>query len=455
MRNPEFVLNSLAAKAHDENYKFERLYRNLYNEAFYQKACRKLIPGENVRVERLLSVASLIEQLKTQKYRPQPSGRIPVSGAAGSTFEDQLVQEVVRSLLTAIYEGSFSNDSHGFRPGRSCHTALDQIRHSFTGVVWFIEGDLKPFFNKMDHHTLIKIMRRRIDDEKFISLIWKFLKAGYMEDWNDHLTYSGTPTGGILSPILSNIYLDELDKFVGCLKEGRSRDKTGLKLVYVRYAGDFLIGVIGSKKEAKEIRDKLRRFLAENLKLELPEENMRILYSAKPAKFLGYEIMVNRNHHPHHAGKCKLQIPAEQWKRKLLKLGALRIDRDGTWKIMHRSGIAYLDDVKILNIYNDEIIGYYRYYQLADNVSVLNKFYHVMKGSLYKTFANKYRSTVRKMIKRFHKDGVFTVTYQTEKGRCEKTLYHGGFKRLGTVIQDANVDMLPKMVNDRNKCHDG
>jgi hypothetical protein len=122
---------------------------------------------------------------------------------------------------------------------------------------------------------------------------------------------------------------------------------------------------------------------------------------------------------------------------------------------MHRSGIAYLDDVKILNIYNDEIIGYYRYYQLADNVSVLNKFYHVMKGSLYKTFANKYRSTVRKMIKRFHKDGVFTVTYQTEKGRCEKTLYHGGFKRLGTVIQDANVDMLPKMVNDRNKCHDG
>ena len=114
-------------------------------------------------------------------------------------------------ILESIYENNFSEMSHGFRPKRSCHTALAQVRDRFTGAKWFIEGDIKGFFDNIDHHTLIGILKRKIDDEHFINLIWKFLKAGYLEDWQFNKTYSGTPQGGIISPILSNIYLNELD----------------------------------------------------------------------------------------------------------------------------------------------------------------------------------------------------------------------------------------------------
>lgn len=116
--------------------------------------------------------------------------------------------------LEAIYEPNFSNHSHGFRPRRSCHTALVEIKKTFTGVNWFIEGDIKGFFDNINHQVLINILRKRIKDEKFIRLMWKFLKAGFVEDWRFQKTYSGTPQGGIISPLLANIYLNEFDEYV-------------------------------------------------------------------------------------------------------------------------------------------------------------------------------------------------------------------------------------------------
>ena len=117
-------------------------------------------------------------------------------------------------LLEAIYENSFEKTSHGFRPDKSCHTALNQIQVAFTGAKWFIEGDIKGFFDNIDHSKMVEILSLRIKDERFLRLIRKFLKAGYLEDWKYHNTYSGTPQGGIISPILANIYLDQLDKFM-------------------------------------------------------------------------------------------------------------------------------------------------------------------------------------------------------------------------------------------------
>ena len=244
------------------------------------------------------------------------------------TFEDKLVQEVVHMILEAIYEGCFENTSHGFCPNRSCHTALRDIKINFKGIRWFIEGDIKGFFDNIDHNIMIDILRERIADERFLRLIRKFLKAGYIENWKYTNTYSGTPQGGIVSPILANIYLDKFDKYMkeyeANFNKGKSRrlnqeyqrnrnqrnalrwkleietdenrkielreniaelrkrmltipcghemDELFRKLKYVRYADDFLIGVIGSKAKCERIKADITQFMTEKLKLEMSQE---------------------------------------------------------------------------------------------------------------------------------------------------------------------------------------
>ena len=139
------------------------------------------------------------------------------------SFTDKLIQDAIRQILESIYEPIFSVFSHGFRPNRSCHTALQQASKYFRGTKWFIEGDIKGCFDNIDHNVLLSLISKKIKDSKFVNLIGKFLKAGYIENWEYHKTYSGTPQGGILSPILANIYLHELDKKVELLREAFSK----------------------------------------------------------------------------------------------------------------------------------------------------------------------------------------------------------------------------------------
>ena len=303
-------------------------------------------------------IEKLINSLKDESYQPIPSRRVYIPKKNGKkrplgipTFNDKLLQEVVRMILEAIYEGSFDNNSHGFRPKRSCHTALQQIQKSFNGTRWFIEGDIKGFFDNINHNTLIDILRKRIDDERFLRLIRKFLNAGFIENWVFNKTYSGTPQGGIISPILANIYLDQLDTYMreyiqkfnkgkeradnpervkfeygksravlklkavtdreerkSIVKEIKHFDKERAKipcgvdmdanfrrLKYVRYADDFLCAVIGTKKEAEAIKQDIKKFLAEKLSLELSDEKTLITHGRKSAKFLGYEIYIRKS----------------------------------------------------------------------------------------------------------------------------------------------------------------
>ncbi len=231
MRSPERVLNSLNEHSKDSNYKFERLYRILFNEELFYVAYQKIASNEGSTTKgsdgrsiddmSLARITTLIASLKDESYQPHPSRRVHIPKKNGKkrplgipAFEDKLVQEVVRMILEAIYEGHFEHTSHGFRPRRSCHTALLQVQKTFTGARWFIEGDIKGFFDNINHDVLVGILRERIADDRFIRLIRKFLNAGYVEDWVFHNTYSGTPQGGIVSPILANIYLDKLDKYV-------------------------------------------------------------------------------------------------------------------------------------------------------------------------------------------------------------------------------------------------
>ena len=247
MRSPNTVLDSLMKQSVRKDYMFQRIYRNLYNIEFYLMAYAKIyakegnmtqgIDGQTIDGMSLECIERLIESLKDCSYQPKPSKRVYIPKKNGDkrplgipSFEDKLIQEVVRLLLEAMYEKSFSQCSHGFRPQKSCHTALMQIKDRFTGAKWFVEGDIKGFFDNIDHHHLINLLKRRIDDEKFINLIWKFLKAGYLEEWQYHKTYSGTPQGGIISPILSNIYLHEFDNFIELYKEQFDKGKSRKRL---------------------------------------------------------------------------------------------------------------------------------------------------------------------------------------------------------------------------------
>lgn len=229
MRNPIVIMNNLKKHAQTENYEYKRLYRNLYNEELFLLAYNKIYakPGnmtkgadgktiDGISLER---IKDTVDQLRNGTYKPNPARRTYILKKNGKkrplgipSIDDKLVQEVTRMILENIWEDTFSNCSHGFRPKRSCHTALQQIQSTFNGVKWFIEGDISAYFDTIDHNILIRILRKRIKDERFIQLIRKFLKAGYLEDRQYHVTYSGTAQGSIISPILANIYLNELDK---------------------------------------------------------------------------------------------------------------------------------------------------------------------------------------------------------------------------------------------------
>lgn len=432
------------------------------------------------------------------------------------SFNDKLVQECVRLLLEAVYEGSFAKTSHGFRPNHSCHTALSQVQVCFTGVKWFVEGDMKGFFDNINHEVMVNILAERIKDERFLRLIRKFLKAGYLEDWQYHNTYSGTPQGGIVSPILANIYLDKLDKFMEELKkrfdkgtarsvypktyelekkrgvlakklrnahseeekdeliaEIRELDRKKLampysdpfdagfkRLQYVRYADDFLVGVIGSKEDAIAIKEQIKVFVADTLRLELSDEKTLITHSEKKARFLGYDISVRRSVATkrdktgrlcrHLSGTVKLEMPQELMRKKLLEYGAMTIEKTvygkDNWKAKARYYLKDNDDLEILDQYNSEIRGFRNYYRIANNAAHVSSFGYIMQYSMFKTFATKYRTSMSKMISRLRIGKEFGVRFTDKKGKTKTRLfYNEGFARK-SMQKAAVVDVIPNTV---------
>ena len=533
MRSPERVLNSLNEHSKDSSYKFERLYRILFNEELFYVAYQKIASnggsttkgsdGRSIDGMSLARIETLIASLKDESYQPHPSRRVHIPKKNGKTrplgipaFEDKLVQEVVRMILEAIYEGHFETTSHGFRPKRSCHTALLHIQKTFSGAKWFIEGDIKGFFDNIDHDVLVGILRERISDDRFIRLIRKFLKAGYVEDWTFHNTYSGMPQGGIVSPILANIYLDKLDKYVkeyirhfdmgtkrrpgkesndlanerkrtvrklkkvkdgtekaalvarlkaieqerAAFQSGDEMDGSYRRLKYIRYADDFILGVIGSKEDALRIKEDIKSFLSESLALELSEEKTLITHTGKSAKFLGYEITVTRNNHQRrdvqgrlrrtYGKRVRLNVSMATLRDKLLEYGAMEIKlRNGKeiWKPKCRSGLIFNDDLEILDRYNRETVGFCNYYLIANNCVVLHNFRYIMEYSMYKTFAGKYRSTVRKINKKYRLNKLFTVKYEQQGVIKSRTFYKTSFKRRTTAF-NGSCDIEPYSIAD-------
>lgn len=530
MRNPINLLSSLQTHSSDKSYTFERLYRNLYNRELFLLAYQNIYAsqgnmtkgtdGKTIDAMSLNRIDGIIASLKNESYQPQPSRRTYIPKKNGKmrplgipSFDDKLVQECVRLLLEAVYEGSFAKTSHGFRPNHSCHTALAQIQVCFTGVKWFVEGDIKGFFDNINHDIMVDILAERIKDERFLRLIRKFLKAGYLEDWQHHNTYSGTPQGGIISPILANIYLDKLDCYMEKLKKrfdkGTERavypetyelekkrsvlakklrnavteeekaelvkkireiddkkltmpysdpfDANFKRLQYVRYADDFLVGIIGSKEDAIAIKEHIKTFITETLGLELSDEKTLITHSEKKARFLGYDISVRRSTatkrdslgrlRRHLSGTVVLEMPQEIMRKKLLECGAMTIERTvngkENWKAKSRYYLKDNDDLEIIEQYNSEIRGFRNYYRIANNASHANSFGYIMQYSMFKTFATKYRTSMPKMISRLRIGKNFGVHYTDKKGRTKTRLfYNEGFARK-PLVKTAEVDNLP------------
>ena len=432
--------------------------------------------AETVDGMSLAKIDRIIEALRYERFRwtpvrrvniPKPNGKTRALGLP--TWTDKLLQEVIRMLLEAYYEPQFSDRSHGFRPDRGCHTALSEVAHNWTGVRWFVEGDIKGCFDNIDHEVMLTVLGEKLHDNRFLNLLKYLLKASYMEDWKYSHTLSGTPQGGVVSPILSNIYLDRLDKFVenvlipahtrgtkrrrnrtwGALstrlayhrKKGNPQlaaqlrkemqqlpygdpyDPEYRRLRYVRYADDFVLGFIGPKAEAGQIKESLETFLCDTLKLELSKEKTLITHAtSQAARFLGFEVVNQQANDKHdHLGRrgingnIGLRVPA-----KVIEQHCQAYMRNG--KPTHRNELLADDDYTIVSRYQADFRGVVQYYLPAYNVSQFGRLQWVMGKSLAKTLAGKHKSTARKMFRRYKS------TVQTEHGEraCLQVLVQRG-----------------------------
>jgi group II intron reverse transcriptase/maturase len=216
MRDAETTLAIIRERG-KEGLLLEDVYRRLYNPDLYLRAYGRIYRNAGAMTEGTTDetvdgmsqrkIEDTIELLRNERYRWTPVRRVLIPKKNGKTrplgiptWSDKLLQEVMRSILEAYYEPQFSTHSHGFRPERGCHTALREIFCTWSGTVWFIEGDIKGCFDNIDHSILLSILRERIHDNRFLNLVTNLLKAGYLEQWTYRPTLSGTPQGGIVAP---------------------------------------------------------------------------------------------------------------------------------------------------------------------------------------------------------------------------------------------------------------
>ena len=463
MRTAKTILTVIHERGKQDK-PLERVYKLLFNRELYLIAYAKLYPNngamtkgvteETIDGMSIQKIDRIIEQLRRETYYWRPARREYIPKKNGKhrplgipVWSDKLLQEVIRMILEAYYEPQFSEHSHGFRPKRGCHTALQEIQ-TWKGTRWFIEGDISSYFDTIDHDVLITMLSRQIQDGRFIRLIKNMLEAGYLDDWKFHKTISGTPQGGVISPLLANIYLHQFDKWVGeelipqytrgnkqkansaynrlsrrikcyqdkgdykkahqLIVERRNLpsvdtyDTTYRRLRYVRYADDFILGFTGSKAEAKDIKKQIGDFLNTKLSLELSQEKTLITHATEEsAKFLGYEIKAQRvNDYIDNKGRrsvngvIALFVPAsviESKCRQYMKNS----------KAIHRNNLLHDDDFSIVQTYQQEYRGLVQYYILAQNLSWFSKVYWYMETSLLKTLAFKHKSSINKMLAKY------------------------------------------------------
>jgi group II intron reverse transcriptase/maturase len=518
MRNAATVLDVIRERGR-RGLPIERLYRQLFNPQLFLLAYGRIYankgsmtPGvtpETVDGMSQAKIDAIIDVLRQERYRWRPVKRVHIPKKTGKlrplglpTWSDKLVAEVVRLLLEAYYDVQFSDRSHGFRPGRGCHTALSEVVEVWKGTHWFIEGDVSDCFGSLDHQIMGSILAEKIHDGRFLRLVSNMLTAGYLEDWRWHATLSGAPQGGVASPILSNIYLDRLDTFVEqallpeynrgdrrrrnrayqvvvdqIAKAKRHRDRAAVRLLtqhrrripsqdpddpdyrrlrYVRYADDWLLGFAGPRHEAEQIKSRIAAFLRHDLRLELSESKTLITHAtSQAARFLGYEIKTQLSDTKITRGRRSVNgaiglfVP-----RDVIRQRCANYLRDG--KPAQRGALLHDDDFTIVAKYQAEYRGLVQYYLLAQDVFRLDTLHWVMETSLLKTLAGKHRSTVTKMARKYKTvittpDGprtCFQVTVHRDRGRKPLVARFGGIplRRQRTAVL---TDLSPTMASTK------
>lgn len=518
MQKAEVILSLLSQKGkNDEHYVYRRLYRNLYNPDFYLNAYAKMLNKPSNFTDRVncqamdgfhtAMIDEIIQEMKTETYYPKPVRRIHSSKKVENVrlqgilgLKDQLVQEVVRRILEAIYEPIFLDTSHGDRPNRTCHTALHMIKLTCRETNWVIDGNIAGFYDNIDHQILIHLLKKKIDDGRFIELIRRFLKAGYLKFKPIDSSFMGVSQDGMIRSILGNIYLHELDQFMDgimavCTKRNlqnayptvqltcsrqtfalRGDQKSekepfwqnqmvrtdsvaenNIRVNYIRYLEHFLVFVSGSKKQSVQIRDQIQDFLKDKLNLELNSQMTRITnLKDQKVQFLGYQIAKKRRNYPHNrncekkhsANEIELLVPHAVIQEKIKPFC-----KNG--KAVHHKTRMNWSLLDMLTQYNAEIRELYDYYCLAADVSTkIGKFRYYHYLSLLKTVARKEKSSVKKVLNKYgvHEDKgtrkIFGVQYQTKDGQVKVVTY------FNESLKKRNYP-LPTMQHESLSIHSG
>jgi group II intron reverse transcriptase/maturase len=495
----------------------ERAYRLLFQRDLYLMAYGKIYrnagaatrgsTSETVDEMSLQKRDTIIEALRSERYRWTPARRVSIEKKNSTkkrplsmpTWSDKLLQEGIRLILESYFEPTFSNSSHGFRPERGCHTALRQIDDTWHGVNWFIEGDIKACFDSLSHEMLLATLTQHIHDGRFLRLMRELLQAGYLEEWKYHTTLSGAPQGGIVSPTLSNIYLSKLDTYVenvlipmytkgarrkknreydnllcqayrlrkrGQYTEAAKARKAAQKLPsvdlndadyrrlkYVRYADDWLLGLIGTKEEAEQIKEQVKDYLHEELQLDLSDEKTLITHArTEAARFLSYQISASQddtrqtNRKRSVNGGMRLRVPPDLLKKKCQKY-------QKNHKPIHRKELTNNTGYSIVAQYQSEFRGFVEYYQLANDLYRLNSLKWIMEQSLAKTLATKFKVTVNKVHKHYGaswtRDGKVSKGLQVivqREGKKPLTAKWGGIplkRKLQAILNDQPPTIWP------------
>jgi nicotine oxidoreductase len=495
-------LERLRTLNRNKQWKNRDLYRLMYKEDLYILAYEQIkskpgnmtpgMDGKTLDGLSLEAIREIIHEMRTEQFQFKPVKTTFIPKANGKMrklgipcVRDKIVQQVMYMILAAIYDSPhapyFQETSHGFRPQRSCHTALREIRRKWSAANWLIEGDIRACFDEIHHGTLVGILSKKIADQRFLNLIWKLLNAGYMDirgARKDSLV--GSPQGGILSPILANVYLHELDEFVEELRikrekgrrkgrnpfyqkisqekaklvaQGKTKtrefrtlvqkmrtlpsldvnDPNFIRIKYLRYADDWVIGVWGSRTLAEEIKQEVKTFLREHLKLTLNEEKTHITNArTEEAFFLGTilkmgssgaaKVTVSTNR----AGK-RFKRRSTGWETvmkapmpKLLKRLSERGFCTKEGKPTSKSGWAFLDVDQIIHLYNGVNRGIQNYYRFTDNWRHLRRIQYILRFSLAMTLARKFKITTSQVFKRFGKQPTYVI--KGKEGQEDRTI---------------------------------
>jgi group II intron reverse transcriptase/maturase len=461
-------LNLLKVIAGGENDIVQNVYRIVYDVEVLKTSYNKLksrpastTPGIDGKDLNTLEINEkyfneLSNKLRTEKYRPAPVKRVLIPKPGNKTrplgipsIEDRIVQQSLLYLLEAVFEKTFSDKSHGFRPKKGAHTACKNIRQ-WRGVSWFIEGDIISYFDTINQKKLTKLVSKRIQDQQVIDLLWKFLRAGVVTDGKYKRTIIGVPQGAVISPILSNIYLHELDLYVETLrkkydtkktsepnpvyrkaksrlqtkkgkekKEGykqlrklKSTIRVGMRLYYARYADDWLIGIWGKREDAVKVKNKIENFLREKLELEMSLEKTKITHAGKEkAVFLGYDIYSPTPKESFfEKGKISkvkkrashvsiyIDAPYHRIKERLIEEKILEV-KNGKWLINAVTHWINYNHAEILYRYNWIIKGYLNYYSHVNNLHIFHKIINlILLHSCALTLGRKLKLRSRKKV---------------------------------------------------------